>query len=200
MLYLLCQANCCSDDEPEAAPGPSRNSNGDGYDSDCHACGRGHKRCQLLCCDRPGCRAVYHMRCLQPPLKAVPAGKWLCPQCTTAGGSGAAAAGAQASNGRPVRLVADAAGGAQAGRGNLQGGTASGSQQQVRCRMFLFSLKYGCILRRILQRAKHHHFILPTLKQAQSHSVQSCKHEPCAPVHGLSDGVWALKCLEHVAF
>ena len=39
-------------------------------------CGEGGN---LLCCD--GCVLVYHRECLNPPLKRVPKGKWLCPQC-----------------------------------------------------------------------------------------------------------------------
>ena len=46
----------------------------------------------ILLCD--ACDAGYHMRCLQPPLEAVPEGDWFCAQCAAArGGSPACAAG-----------------------------------------------------------------------------------------------------------
>ncbi|KAL2624235.1 hypothetical protein R1flu_008480 [Riccia fluitans] len=42
----------------------------------CRVCGRGGK---LLCCDT--CPAVYHLGCLDPPLKIAPMGKWSCHIC-----------------------------------------------------------------------------------------------------------------------
>ena len=36
----------------------------------------------ILLCD--ACDAGYHMRCLQPPLEAVPEGDWFCPRCAAA--------------------------------------------------------------------------------------------------------------------
>ncbi|KAJ4832059.1 hypothetical protein Tsubulata_009191 [Turnera subulata] len=33
----------------------------------------------LLCCDN--CPRVYHLQCLEPPLKRIPDGKWQCPKC-----------------------------------------------------------------------------------------------------------------------
>ncbi|XP_019639827.1 PREDICTED: PHD finger protein 21A-like isoform X3 [Branchiostoma belcheri] len=36
---------------------------------------------ELLCCDT--CNRVYHLGCLDPPLKAIPSGMWMCPQCKT---------------------------------------------------------------------------------------------------------------------
>ncbi|KAL3680801.1 hypothetical protein R1sor_023757 [Riccia sorocarpa] len=42
----------------------------------CRACGTGGK---LLCCDT--CPAVYHLGCLDPPLKIAPMGKWSCHIC-----------------------------------------------------------------------------------------------------------------------
>ena len=46
----------------------------------------------ILLCD--ACDAGYHLRCLQPPLEAVPEGDWFCAQCAAArGGSPACAAG-----------------------------------------------------------------------------------------------------------
>ncbi|KAJ6714653.1 CHROMODOMAIN-HELICASE-DNA-BINDING PROTEIN 3-RELATED-RELATED [Salix viminalis] len=34
----------------------------------------------LLCCD--SCPRVYHLQCLDPPLKRIPMGKWQCPKCS----------------------------------------------------------------------------------------------------------------------
>ncbi|KAH8355722.1 hypothetical protein KR084_003673 [Drosophila pseudotakahashii] len=34
----------------------------------------------LLCCD--SCPSVYHMTCLNPPLKSIPKGDWQCPRCS----------------------------------------------------------------------------------------------------------------------
>jgi PHD-finger len=42
----------------------------------CAVCGDGGS---LIICD--GCEGEYHMHCLSPPLKAVPAGIWLCDEC-----------------------------------------------------------------------------------------------------------------------
>eukprot|EP01018_Ginkgo_biloba_P007663 Gb_18673 [translate_table: standard] len=55
---------------------PSKILRTDTSDDSCHACGGSGK---LLCCDT--CTAVYHLKCLLPPLKVVPRGKWSCPQC-----------------------------------------------------------------------------------------------------------------------
>ena len=35
----------------------------------------------LLCCDT--CTAVFHLGCLDPPMKVVPLGKWSCPKCVS---------------------------------------------------------------------------------------------------------------------
>ncbi|XP_037719873.1 chromodomain-helicase-DNA-binding protein 3 [Drosophila subpulchrella] len=35
---------------------------------------------ELLCCDF--CPSVYHKTCLNPPLRAIPKGKWICPRCS----------------------------------------------------------------------------------------------------------------------
>ncbi|CAK9235246.1 unnamed protein product [Sphagnum troendelagicum] len=48
------------------------------YNHLCQKCNFGG---ELLLCDGRGCRAVYHKDCLDPPLEAVPAGEWYCPQC-----------------------------------------------------------------------------------------------------------------------
>ena len=37
---------------------------------------------EMLLCDGDGCSRGYHMRCLSPPLSAVPDDEWLCPICT----------------------------------------------------------------------------------------------------------------------
>uniref|UniRef100_A0A915I9G3 Nucleosome-remodeling factor subunit BPTF n=1 Tax=Romanomermis culicivorax TaxID=13658 RepID=A0A915I9G3_ROMCU len=47
-------------------------------DDDCRDCG---KAGDLLCCD--SCPAVYHLGCLNPPLKEAPDDKWQCPVCTS---------------------------------------------------------------------------------------------------------------------
>ncbi|CAH8648557.1 unnamed protein product [Dicrocoelium dendriticum] len=46
------------------------------HEDHCRFC---HLSGDLLCCD--GCTAVYHLRCLQPPLSVAPASNWLCPAC-----------------------------------------------------------------------------------------------------------------------
>lgn len=38
----------------------------------------------ILLCDGDGCKAAYHMRCLNPPLSRVPRKEWLCPACAPA--------------------------------------------------------------------------------------------------------------------
>ncbi|KAF2283012.1 hypothetical protein GH714_043435 [Hevea brasiliensis] len=48
----------------------------DGYYYECVICDLGGN---LLCCD--SCPSVYHLQCLDPPLKRIPMGKWQCPQC-----------------------------------------------------------------------------------------------------------------------
>ncbi|XP_044126480.1 PHD finger protein 21A isoform X4 [Bufo gargarizans] len=42
----------------------------------CSVC---RKSGQLLMCDT--CSRVYHLDCLEPPLKAIPKGMWICPKC-----------------------------------------------------------------------------------------------------------------------
>ncbi|CAK9195050.1 unnamed protein product [Sphagnum troendelagicum] len=42
-------------------------------------CGICHLGGNLLCCDT--CTGVYHLSCLNPPLKIVPRGSWSCPKC-----------------------------------------------------------------------------------------------------------------------
>ncbi|KAF9587631.1 hypothetical protein IFM89_004463 [Coptis chinensis] len=48
----------------------------DGYYYECVVCDLGGN---LLCCD--SCPRVYHLQCLNPPLKRTPPGKWQCPTC-----------------------------------------------------------------------------------------------------------------------
>ena len=48
----------------------------DQHNSQCEMCGVGG---DLLCCDT--CTLVYHLKCLKPPLKKLPAGEWQCPTC-----------------------------------------------------------------------------------------------------------------------
>ncbi|KAL3523073.1 hypothetical protein ACH5RR_015907, partial [Cinchona calisaya] len=48
----------------------------DGYYYECVICDLGG---HLICCD--SCPRTYHLRCLDPPLKNVPTGKWECPNC-----------------------------------------------------------------------------------------------------------------------
>ncbi|XP_048829041.1 PHD finger protein 21A-like isoform X2 [Brienomyrus brachyistius] len=51
-------------------------SKGDIHEDFCTVCGRSG---QLLMCDT--CSRVYHLGCLEPPLKAIPRGMWICPKC-----------------------------------------------------------------------------------------------------------------------
>ena len=56
----------------------------------CTVCGSAEDepgRNDILLCD--ACDAGYHMRCLQPPLEAVPPGDWFCAQCAARGGMSA---------------------------------------------------------------------------------------------------------------
>uniref|UniRef100_A0A4W3HTQ1 PHD finger protein 21A n=1 Tax=Callorhinchus milii TaxID=7868 RepID=A0A4W3HTQ1_CALMI len=52
------------------------NSPGDIHEDFCSVCRRSG---QLLMCDT--CSRVYHLECLDPPLKAIPKGMWICPKC-----------------------------------------------------------------------------------------------------------------------
>ncbi|CAN8267518.1 unnamed protein product [Cochlearia groenlandica] len=49
----------------------------DGNYSECVICDLGG---DLLCCD--SCPLTYHTECLSPPLKRIPNGKWICPECS----------------------------------------------------------------------------------------------------------------------
>lgn len=52
-------------------------------DEACQVCGRTDGEATMLICD--GCNEGYHLACLQPPLSAVPAGVWVCPNCNSEG-------------------------------------------------------------------------------------------------------------------
>ncbi|XP_037493790.1 protein CHROMATIN REMODELING 4 isoform X2 [Jatropha curcas] len=54
----------------------SKKKGNDGYYYECVICDLGGN---LLCCD--SCPRVYHLQCLDPPLKRIPMGKWQCPKC-----------------------------------------------------------------------------------------------------------------------
>ncbi|KAL4622903.1 PHD finger protein 21A isoform X1 [Arapaima gigas] len=56
----------------------SNPSSGDGdiHEDFCTVCRRSG---QLLMCDT--CSRVYHLDCLEPPLKTIPKGMWICPKC-----------------------------------------------------------------------------------------------------------------------
>ncbi|XP_055505712.1 PHD finger protein 21Aa isoform X2 [Leucoraja erinacea] len=49
---------------------------GDIHEDFCSVCRRSG---QLLMCDT--CSRVYHLECLDPPLKVIPKGMWICPKC-----------------------------------------------------------------------------------------------------------------------
>ncbi|KAG8519585.1 PHD finger protein 21A, partial [Galemys pyrenaicus] len=51
-------------------------SRGDIHEDFCSVC---RKSGQLLMCDT--CSRVYHLDCLDPPLKTIPKGMWICPRC-----------------------------------------------------------------------------------------------------------------------
>jgi hypothetical protein len=55
------------------------------YDTLCEVCGSPHHTDSdvMLLCDV--CDNGWHLKCLQPPLDAVPDGDWLCPRCAADG-------------------------------------------------------------------------------------------------------------------
>ncbi|XP_010538629.1 PREDICTED: protein CHROMATIN REMODELING 4 [Tarenaya hassleriana] len=55
----------------------SKKKGNDGYYFECVICDLGG---DLLCCD--SCPRTYHIDCLKPPLKKIPNGKWICPECS----------------------------------------------------------------------------------------------------------------------
>lgn len=63
---------------------PARVENTDEHNDVCTVCRVGG---DLLCCD--GCSFVWHVGCLNPPLKKIPEGDWWCQYCVAAEGAGA---------------------------------------------------------------------------------------------------------------
>uniref|UniRef100_A0A8C5V4H4 PHD finger protein 21A n=1 Tax=Microcebus murinus TaxID=30608 RepID=A0A8C5V4H4_MICMU len=61
--------------QPVSLPSPT-STDGDIHEDFCSVC---RKSGQLLMCDT--CSRVYHLDCLDPPLKAIPKGMWICPRC-----------------------------------------------------------------------------------------------------------------------
>uniref|UniRef100_G1L178 PHD finger protein 21A n=1 Tax=Ailuropoda melanoleuca TaxID=9646 RepID=G1L178_AILME len=55
---------------------PGTRKRGDIHEDFCSVC---RKSGQLLMCDT--CSRVYHLDCLDPPLKTIPKGMWICPRC-----------------------------------------------------------------------------------------------------------------------
>ncbi|KAG2483739.1 hypothetical protein HYH03_017394 [Edaphochlamys debaryana] len=51
----------------------------DAEDEDCCRCGKNTQPHRMVECDR--CLRGFHFRCLAPPLKKLPEGDWLCPDC-----------------------------------------------------------------------------------------------------------------------
>ncbi|KAM9807899.1 PHD finger protein 21A [Neosynchiropus ocellatus] len=60
---------------PPPLPSPA-SGDGDIHEDFCTVCRRSG---QLLMCDT--CSRVYHLDCLDPPLKTIPKGMWICPKC-----------------------------------------------------------------------------------------------------------------------
>ncbi|XP_068017589.1 PHD finger protein 21A isoform X8 [Melanerpes formicivorus] len=61
--------------QPVSLPSPG-STDGDIHEDFCSVC---RKSGQLLMCDT--CSRVYHLDCLDPPLKTIPKGMWICPKC-----------------------------------------------------------------------------------------------------------------------
>ena len=61
------------------APAAANDCDSVGCDSEaCKVCGVADERDALLC---DGCDGAFHMGCLKPPRKRVPAGDWFCKPC-----------------------------------------------------------------------------------------------------------------------
>ncbi|XP_068116947.1 PHD finger protein 21A isoform X2 [Hyperolius riggenbachi] len=60
---------------PVSLPNPY-STDADIHEDFCSIC---RKSGQLLMCDT--CSRVYHLDCLEPPLKSIPKGMWICPKC-----------------------------------------------------------------------------------------------------------------------
>ncbi|XP_072290789.1 PHD finger protein 21A isoform X2 [Eucyclogobius newberryi] len=71
----LTPASPSSPVRPLPLPSPS-SADGDIHEDFCTVCRRSG---QLLMCDT--CSRVYHLDCLDPPLKTIPKGMWICPKC-----------------------------------------------------------------------------------------------------------------------
>ena len=52
-------------------------------DMACEVCMMANSEATMLLCDE--CGTGWHMRCLNPPLSAIPPGAWVCPSCEAAG-------------------------------------------------------------------------------------------------------------------
>jgi len=65
-------------------------------DHPCEVCRLPNRPASMLLCDN--CNSGWHINCLNPPLKKVPQGAWICPYCTASGVSMAEAAARQAAN------------------------------------------------------------------------------------------------------
>ncbi|XP_061138274.1 PHD finger protein 21A-like isoform X1 [Syngnathus typhle] len=74
-LGCLTPTSPSSPARPLPLPSPS-SGDGDIHEDFCTVCRRSG---QLLMCDT--CSRVYHLDCLEPPLKSIPKGMWICPKC-----------------------------------------------------------------------------------------------------------------------
>ncbi|XP_077870259.1 bromodomain adjacent to zinc finger domain protein 1A-like [Saccoglossus kowalevskii] len=73
----------CNDDSDESAEASSDSddeSNNSEEDSHCDECAKCGREGQLILCET--CPSAYHLKCANPPLKKIPAGKWICEVCT----------------------------------------------------------------------------------------------------------------------
>eukprot|EP00537_Pseudo-nitzschia_pungens_P013217 CAMPEP_0172392090 /NCGR_PEP_ID=MMETSP1061-20121228/8328_1 /TAXON_ID=37318 /ORGANISM="Pseudo-nitzschia pungens, Strain cf. pungens" /LENGTH=506 /DNA_ID=CAMNT_0013122865 /DNA_START=310 /DNA_END=1830 /DNA_ORIENTATION=+ len=61
------------------APAIDNVEGGEPFGTGCLSCGRDDDHANLLLCE--ACEAEYHTYCLDPPLRAVPAGDWFCAEC-----------------------------------------------------------------------------------------------------------------------
>ena len=48
-------------------------------DEVCQVCSSGEDDSKMILCD--ACDKGFHIYCLEPPLKRIPAGDWFCPEC-----------------------------------------------------------------------------------------------------------------------
>lgn len=69
-----CEGEGIQDQEPEEEVPAGKD---DHHMEFCRVCKDGG---ELLCCD--SCPSAYHTFCLNPPLKYVPEGEWVCPRCS----------------------------------------------------------------------------------------------------------------------